>query len=80
MIFGKHRHKEINIFINDEKLETVQKTTFLGLLLDSQLNWKLQIENITKKVAKVIGILTRAKQFLNKKTLIQLNFRLLIHF
>jgi hypothetical protein len=74
MIFGKHRLKDVNIFINNERLDVVQNTTFLGLTLDSQLNWKQQIEKVTKKVAKVIGILSRAKQFLNKKTLVQLYF------
>jgi hypothetical protein len=74
MIFGKHRNKNVNIKINNTQLEIVQKTTFLGLILDSQLNWKLHLEKITKKVAKVIGIISRAKQLLNKKTLIQLYF------
>ena len=74
MIFGKHRNKDINIFINNEKFETVQTTKFLGLILDSQLSWKPHIEQTTKKVAKTIGILTRAKQFLNKKTLVELYF------
>jgi hypothetical protein len=74
MIFGKHRNKNIKIKINNEQLEIVQKTTFLGLILDSQINWKLHIECTTKKVAKVIGIISRAKQFLNKKTLVQLYF------
>ena len=29
MIFGKHCNKDINILINNEKLEVVQKTKFL---------------------------------------------------
>jgi hypothetical protein len=72
MIFGKHRKKNVNILINNEQLNIVQSTTFLGLILDSQLNWKLHLEHVTKKVAKVIGIISWAKQLLNKKTLIQL--------
>ena len=77
MVFGNKQHcgnLTPNIFINNEKLDIVHSTTFLGLILDSKLSWKPQIGSITKKVAKVIGILTRAKQFLNKKTLIQLYF------
>jgi hypothetical protein len=74
MIFGKHRNKNITIKINEQRLDIVHKTTFLGLILDSQINWKLHIECTTKKVAKVVGIISRAKQFLNKKTLIQLYF------
>ena len=65
MIFGKHCKKDINIQINNEKLEIVQKTKFLGLILDSRITWKDQIETITKKVAKTIGIIGRAKQYLN---------------
>jgi hypothetical protein len=74
MIFGKNRHKQIKIFIENEQLEIVQNTKFLGIIVDSQLSWKPHIEQITKKVAKVIGVISRAKQFLNKKTLIQLYF------
>jgi hypothetical protein len=74
MIFGKHRNKNVNIYINNEKLNIVQHTKFLGLILDSQLNWKLHLEQVTKKVSKVIGIIMRAKQLLNKKTLVQLYF------
>jgi hypothetical protein len=74
MIFGKHRNKDINIFINNKKLEIVQTTKFLVLTLDSQFSWKPHIGQTTKKVAKMIGILTRTKQFLIKMTLIQLYF------
>ena len=66
--------KKIKIYINNEQLEIVHQTKFLGLILDSQLNWKPQIEQTTKKVAKVIGIISRAKQFLKKENLIQLYF------
>ena len=74
MIFGKHCNKNVNIIVNNEKLEIVQSIKFLGLILDSKLTWKHQIDMITKKVAKTIGIMARAKQYLNKKTLIQLYF------
>ena len=74
MVFGKHRNKEFKIFINDKLLETVHETKFLGILLDSQLSWKAQLNSITKKVAKTIGIISRAKQFLTKKTLVQLYY------
>jgi hypothetical protein len=54
MIFGKHYKENIDIRINNEKLDTVQSTKFLGLILDSKFTWKEQIETITKKVAKTI--------------------------
>ena len=74
MIFGKHFKENIDIRINNIKLDTVHSTKFLGLIFDSKLTWKEQIESITKKVAKTIGIIARARQYLNKKNLTQLYF------
>ena len=43
-------------------------------MLDSGLTWKNHITYTAKKIAKSIGILTKAKQVLNKATLLQLYY------
>jgi hypothetical protein len=55
----------------------VNQTKFLGVILDNGLTWKQHILYISKKVSKSVGILSRARKFLNKKTLTQLYFSFL---
>ena len=77
MVFG-NRYKGVKIkakiYINNELLEIVKKMKFLGIILDSALNWHEHLIYTSKKVAKTIGILSRARQYLNKKTLTQLYY------
>jgi hypothetical protein len=74
MIFGKRKKKDINyipdIKIDSQTLEIVDETKFLGVILDSGLNWKRHINYTSTKIAKAIGILSKTKQFLNRKTLV----------
>ena len=76
MLFGgkKSSDYDIKILINGEKINIVSETKFLGVTLDSKLSWKAHIQSITKKVAKSIGVLIRARQFLDKKTMKQLYY------
>jgi hypothetical protein len=57
-----------------KKLERVDQTKFLGIILDSGCTWQPHIQYLTKKIAKSIGILSLARQTLNKKTLTQLYY------
>ena len=60
--------------INSEPIERVYYTKFLGVFLDSNLNWKKHIEYILKKISKSIGILCKARKLLNKPMLVNLYF------
>ena len=77
MVFGNKQHcgnLTPNIFINKEILDTVKKTKFWGIILDSALKWHDQLIYTAKKVSKTIGIISRASRYLNKKTLTQLYY------
>ena len=73
MIFGtkkkKNRNFIPNIKINDETLDVVDETTFLGVILDCELNWKKHINYTSKKIAKAIGIIPIARRVFNKTNL-----------
>lgn len=47
--------------IGDNGLKRVTATNSLGVLIDENLCWDEQVDNISKKVPKRIGILKRAK-------------------
>jgi hypothetical protein len=77
MLFGprkKQNTEDTNIQIEGKKLDIVTTTTFLGVILDSNITWKDHIAHISKKVARSVGILSIAKRILNKKSMIQLYY------
>ena len=47
---------------------------FLVILLDENLSWKTNIKYIENKISKNIGILFKARPFLNKKSLLSLYY------
>jgi hypothetical protein len=80
MVFGKGRKNHdplININIQGTKLDIVTQTKFLGIILEHTLSWKSHIIYLSKKIAKSIGILSRARKFLNSDSLRQLYYSFL---
>ena len=49
-----------------QAINEVQKTKFLGIVIDNQLTWKWHINYIAGKIARGIGMLIKARPFLNK--------------
>ena len=50
-------------------MKQVYSKKTLGVLIDDNLCWNEQIDNISKKVSKGIGMLRRAKPFVSFETL-----------
>jgi hypothetical protein len=61
-----------DLFIDYTLLKREKVTKLLGVLVDENLSWKHQINNISMKVAKSIGIIYKARHIVNKKQLTQL--------
>ena len=68
--------KRINISLKilDEKIEQVEQIKFLGVILDENLTWKKHIQYLNRKIPKNIGIISKARTILNKKTLLTLYY------
>ena len=62
------------LLIKKHKVERLKSINFLGVLLDENLSWKDHIKYIENKVAKNIGLLYRAKLFLDKNSLLTLYY------
>ena len=58
------------INIGGKNLRRVSKTKSLGILIDENLNCNNQIDNISKKTTKGIGILRRAKKYISQQSLL----------
>ena len=65
---GQVRH-DWQIKIRGEIINQVENIKFLGIILDERLSWKEHVRYISTKLAKSIGILGKAKNYICKKLL-----------
>ena len=54
----------VKVELNDVQIPRVEKTKFLGVILDSKLAWKPHIQETEKKISKSIGIISRLSYML----------------
>ena len=72
-LFFSHKDPEtLYKTMNQEPINQVNYTKFLGLYIDEELTWKYHINHVTMKVAKMTGIMAKARHFLPLKTLLTL--------
>ena len=57
-------NQDLQVNINETELEVVSKIKLLGVLLDNSLDWKEQVQAVSLKVSRGLGILKHAKKFL----------------
>ena len=60
--------------INDYKIKRSPSIIFLKFLVDEHLSWIDQIDTLENKLSKDLGLLYKAKQFLNAKAMKSLYF------
>ena len=65
----KSYHFPMQICINEQRIEQVKETVFLGVVLDEHLSWKPHISQVARKISKSIGVINRARFFLPKPCL-----------
>ena len=61
-----------NLIINNYEIQREEYIKFLGVLLDQHLTWKERIKRTENKIAKNIGILYKARTYLDKRALLSL--------
>ena len=73
VILFKHHKKLVNydlkLKLYGKRLYLTNKTKYLGLLIDENLNWKFHLEQLAVKLRKVNGILSKLRHFLTTVTL-----------
>ena len=65
----KDRNEGSQLNIDVDELALVQSTRYLGVYMDSCLDWKEQIISVSNKVSRALGILKYAKSFLPLESL-----------
>ena len=74
MIFGKRKiNCDVDIKINNNQITRVNiMTTFLGIMIDEQLNWKEQIHQVQTGLSRITGVMYRAINVLGTASLLTL--------
>ena len=64
--------KSLNILLNNETLSQVTHTPYLGITVDSALNWNSHVMKLCKKVSSKLALLNRLRKFIDKHTLLSI--------
>ena len=76
IIFRSNRNRSnlelTDIKINENHIEKVKSTKFLGVYMDEFVNFKSHIDVLTKKLSKYVGLFFKLRHFLPGKALVTL--------
>ena len=59
----------MNLKISNTHISQVQCFKYLGIFIDSELKWNIHIDEVCKKVSKMISYLGRVRHFVNESSL-----------
>ena len=66
VLFSKNKNTDTSkLFCNGKEVERVETFVYLGVTLDSNLNYKCHTEKVKGKVALAIGLIERMKRNIN---------------
>ena len=62
-------HK-LNLSISNMSVKSDNQVKYLGLIFDSNLNWKPYLHELSKKVSRGIGVLSKVRYYVNRNNYI----------
>ena len=72
------KNKNLDIKIGSSTISNVNSFKYLGVTIDSNLNWSNHIETLKTKLLKTIGILYKTRYYLNQNSLYYIFISLLM--
>jgi hypothetical protein len=60
------------LMLNGQAIERVESTKFIGIVLDSTINWNKHIQYFRSKISRSIGIICKARKIFSVTTLVTL--------
>ena len=69
-----------NLFLNKVVLMQEKYVKYLGIYIDSHLNGKTHVHNVSEKVKRSIGILSKVRYYVTLEILLQLHYSLIYPF
>lgn len=74
---NKSIRNDVHLKFRGEIIERVRIHKFLGVLFEENLSWSPHIDNLTRRISRSIGIISRAKQLLPRWLKLQLYYALI---
>ena len=65
----KRRGYNFQILINEQQINQVKETVFLGVIIDENITWKSEISHVANKVSKSIGMIHKSSFYLSSYSL-----------
>ena len=60
---------DFSLYMGSHQIEKTISYKYLGVYIDNNLNWKLQIEKLCSKLSSVCGILSKVRHYLDRDSL-----------
>ena len=70
----------VTILINKQAIDEVKSVKYLGILIDSQLTFKNQIDELSKKACSAIGVLYKLRPFVTSNILTSVYYAIVYPF
>ena len=76
MVFSlkKKQISSLKLTINNQNIQKVNATKFLGVIIDDKLSWFNHVQYVKTKISKGIGVIATARKILQKSSLISLYY------
>ena len=71
--------ESITLKINKKAITEKTHIKYLGVLIDSTLCWKPHTDNLSKKIARAMGIMYKVRPFVNSHIMLNLYYSLVYH-
>ena len=72
--------RKLNISISNTSVKSDNQIKYLGLIFDSNLNWKPYLHELSKKVSRGIGVISKVRCYVNRNILHQLYYSIIYPF
>ena len=73
-------HYSVNLSIAQKQIEEVRNLKYLWVIIDSTLNWKDHVHQVSKKIAISIGILSKLRHYVDVRILTNLYYSIVYPF
>ena len=61
--------QNFKLYMGVHEIEKTDNYTYLGIIFDEKLNWKLQVDKLCSKLSSVCGILSKVRHYLDRSSL-----------
>ena len=73
---NKNINKTLNFRLSGQRMKLSKSTKYLGVIIDEHLDWNIQLNNLTDKLARAVGVISKLRHYLSYKALLSVYYAL----